>query len=147
MGKENDKTPSRTEHEKLFSPSQWSKRLGPDEVRQNIDIIRSYAKQSEKRLYVLDIAYINISHSKYQVIEEHIRIVTSQSNCNRIDIPARLNVPYMDRSEKLKAATKLDIFGTDLPETSPIFVYFSGGYWQVTRKLKDHLWIIEILQV
>ena len=45
MGKENDKTPSRTEHEKLFSPSQWSKRLGPDEVRQNVDIIRTYAKQ------------------------------------------------------------------------------------------------------
>ena len=44
MGTENDKTPSRMEHEKLFSPSQWSKRLGPDEVRQNIDIIRSYAK-------------------------------------------------------------------------------------------------------
>ena len=36
MGKENDKTPSRTEHEKLFSPSQWSKRLGPDEVIQNL---------------------------------------------------------------------------------------------------------------
>ena len=44
MGTENDKTPSRMDHEKLFSPSQWSKRLGPDEVRQNIDIIRSYAK-------------------------------------------------------------------------------------------------------
>ena len=42
MGKENDKTPSRTEHEKLFSPSEWSKRLGPDEVRQNMDIIRAY---------------------------------------------------------------------------------------------------------
>ena len=36
MGKENDETPSRTEHEKLFSPSQWSKRLGPDEVRQKL---------------------------------------------------------------------------------------------------------------
>ena len=58
MGKENDEPPSRTEHEKLFSPSQWSKRLGPDEVRQNIDIIRAYA--STNRLYVLDIAYIHI---------------------------------------------------------------------------------------
>ena len=50
MGKENDKTPSRTEHEKLFSPSQWSKRLGPDEVRQNIDIIRAYAKHYKNLL-------------------------------------------------------------------------------------------------
>ena len=95
---------------------------------------------------MLDIAYINISHSKYQVIEEHIRIVTSQSNCNRVDIPARLNVPYMKRKENPSAATKLDIFGTDLPKTSPIFVYFSGGYWQVTRKLKDHLWVIKTIK-
>ena len=51
----------------------------------------------------------------------------------------------MDGRENLKAAAKLDIFGTDLPKTSPIFVYFSGGYWQVTRKLKDHLWIIETI--
>ena len=49
----------------------------------------------------------------------------------------------MDRKENLKAAAKLDIFGTDLPKTSPIFAYFSGGYWQVTRKLKDHLWVIK----
>ena len=48
----------------------------------------------------------------------------------------------MDGRENLKAAAKLDIFGTDLPKTSPIFVYFSGGYWQVTRILKDRLWII-----
>ena len=52
----------------------------------------------------------------------------------------------MDGRENLKAAAKLDIFGTDLPKTSPIFVYFSGGYWQVTRKLKDHLWVIKILK-
>ena len=84
-----------------------------------------------------------IFHSKYQVIEEHIRIVTSQSNCNRVDIPARLNVPYMKRKENPSAATKLDIFGTDLPKTSPIFVYFSGGYWQVT--IKDQLRIIKTI--
>ena len=53
MGTENDQTPSRTEHEKLFSPSQWSKRLGPDEVRQNIDIIRSYAKHYKNYLVAI----------------------------------------------------------------------------------------------
>ena len=52
----------------------------------------------------------------------------------------------MDGRENLKAAAKLDIFGTDLPKTSPIFVYFSGGYWQVTRKLKDHLWVIKTIK-
>ncbi len=26
---------------------------------------------------------------------------------------------------------RLDIFGTDLPADAPIFVYFSGGYWQM----------------
>ena len=61
-----------------------------------------------------------------------------------MDIPANLNVSY--RESKLKFSnnevdkkdsvtkfegTKLDIFGTDLEKTSPIFVYFSGGYWQV----------------
>ena len=36
-------------------------------------------------------------------------------------------------SVKVSEATKLDIFGTDLEKTSPIFVYFSGGYWQVKQ--------------
>ena len=53
----------------------------------------------------------------------------------------------MERKENPKAATKLDIFGTDLPKTSPIFVYFSGGYWQVTHTLKDHLWIIKTILI
>ena len=32
-------------------------------------------------------------------------------------------------------STNLDIFGIDLEKTSPIFVYFSGGYWQVYNKI------------
>ena len=74
------------------------------------------------------------------MIEEHIRITTSQSNCNRIDIPANLKVQYRKENENKTSlsgntfeGTKLDIFGTDLDKTSPIFVYFSGGYWQVNR--------------
>jgi arylformamidase len=35
-------------------------------------------------------------------------------------------VPYGESERE-----KLDIFGTDLPDESPIFVYFSGGYWQL----------------
>lgn len=109
MEKEMSQPPQRNQDEKLWSPSEWSKRFGPDEV-----------------------------------IEEHIRIITLQSRCNRVDIPANLNVSY--RESKLKFSnnevdkkdsvtkfegTKLDIFGTDLEKTSPIFVYFSGGYWQL----------------
>ena len=65
-----------------------------------------------------------------------------------MDIPAKLNVPYRERngkeidkgiqsknSVKGTDATKLDIFGTDLAKTAPIFVYFSGGYWQVNFDL------------
>ena len=67
-----------------------------------------------------------------------------QSRCNRVDIPANLNVSYREGKEKLSndnvderllatkfEVTKLDVFGTDLEKTAPIFVYFSGGYWQV----------------
>merc|ERR1712126_604507 len=92
----------RSEHEKLYSPSEWSKRFGPDEV-----------------------------------IDEHIRTTTKQSNCNRIDIPSNLKVSYRSNQENIRSlsgntfhGTTLDIFGIDLEKTSPIFVYFSGGYWQ-----------------
>ena len=67
-----------------------------------------------------------------------------QSRCNRVDIPANLNVAYRESKEKVShievdekdsvtkfTGTTLDLFGTDLEKSSPIFVYFSGGYWQV----------------
>ena len=61
------------------------------------------------------------------VIEEHIRFVTEESNRIRTgSIPSRLGVPYGDSDRE-----KLDIFGTDLPDDAPIFVFFSGGYWQM----------------
>ena len=73
-----------------------------------------------------------------KVIDEHIRITTKQSNCNRIDIPSNLKVSYRCKQENKRSSsgntfdgTKLDIFGIDLEKTAPIFVYFSGGYWQV----------------
>ena len=74
-----------------------------------------------------------------KVIDEHIRITTKQSNCNRIDIPSNLKVSYRSNQESIRSmsgntfnGTTLDIFGIDLEKTSPIFVYFSGGYWQVS---------------
>ena len=41
-------------------------------------------------------------------------------------IPSRLGVPYGESEHE-----KLDIFGSDLPDDSPIYVFFSGGYWQL----------------
>ena len=41
-------------------------------------------------------------------------------------IPSRLDVPYGKTEHE-----KLDIFGTDLPDDSPVYVFFSGGYWQL----------------
>ena len=62
-----------------------------------------------------------------EVIAEHIRFVTEESSRIRTgSIPARLGIPYGDSDRE-----RVDIFGTDLPDDAPIFVYFSGGYWQM----------------
>lgn len=61
-----------------------------------------------------------------EVIMEHIKVVSEESERVRSgSIPSRLGVPYGDTEHEV-----LDIFGTDLPESAPIFVYISGGYWQ-----------------
>ena len=60
-----------------------------------------------------------------KVIEEHIRVVTAESLSVRQNVPCELGIRY-----GCLPSAKLDVFGTDLPENSPIFVYFSGGYWQ-----------------
>ena len=60
------------------------------------------------------------------VIEEHIRVITEESGRVRSgSIPASLGLPYGDSDHE-----RVDIFGTDLPDDAPIFVFFSGGYWQ-----------------
>jgi arylformamidase len=62
-----------------------------------------------------------------EVVTEHVRFVTEESSRIRTgSIPARLGVPYGDSDRE-----RVDIFGTDLPDDSPIFVYISGGYWQM----------------
>ena len=128
----------RSEHEKLYSPSEWSKRFGPDEVSIAIVLM----KLSNQILFRKTLQYVMYPFSilfLLKVIDEHIRITTKQSNCNRIDIPSNLKVSYRSNQESIRSlsgnnfnGTTLDIFGIDLEKTSPIFVYFSGGYWQVS---------------
>lgn len=50
-----------------------------------------------------------------------------------------LEVPYGDRP-----GMTYDVYGTNLPENSPIFVFIHGGYWQMTSK-SDNLFIVKPL--
>lgn len=50
-----------------------------------------------------------------------------------------LEIPYGDRP-----GMTYDIYGTNLPENSPIFVFIHGGYWQMTSK-SDNLFIVKPL--
>ncbi|XP_026675592.1 kynurenine formamidase [Ceratina calcarata] len=47
----------------------------------------------------------------------------------RKTIKHKLDVPY-GTTER----TKYDVYGTDLPKDSPIFVFIHGGYWQESSK-------------
>nr|XP_012214422.1 PREDICTED: kynurenine formamidase [Linepithema humile]XP_012214423.1 PREDICTED: kynurenine formamidase [Linepithema humile] len=47
----------------------------------------------------------------------------------RETVKCELNVPYGPTER-----TKYDIYGTDLPEDAPIFVFIHGGYWQEFSK-------------
>lgn len=60
------------------------------------------------------------------VVDEHVRITTEESNRVAETIPSEMQITYKEGSP----SATLDIFGTDLPNESPIFVYISGGYWQ-----------------
>lgn len=51
------------------------------------------------------------------------------SDKNRKELKCELDVEYgNDDSEKF------DIYGGDLPENAPLFVYVHGGYWQMLSK-------------
>ncbi|TRY60998.1 hypothetical protein TCAL_10632 [Tigriopus californicus] len=60
------------------------------------------------------------------VVSEHVRVTTEESDRVAATIPSEMRVQYQETSP----SATLDIFGTDLPNDSPIFVYLSGGYWQ-----------------
>nr|ABF18206.1 kynurenine formamidase [Aedes aegypti] len=63
------------------------------------------------------------------VINYHVKFVTDVSDKNRKELKCELDVEYgNDDSEKF------DIYGGDLPEDAPLFVYVHGGYWQMLSK-------------
>ncbi|XP_063634744.1 kynurenine formamidase isoform X1 [Cydia splendana] len=60
-----------------------------------------------------------------QVLQNHVQLVTAASEEATNNIPHKLEIEYGATLNQ-----KLDIFGTDLPNDSPILVYVHGGYWQ-----------------
>ena len=61
-----------------------------------------------------------------QFLSEHYQITTEESQVVRRTVPCQLGIRY----GKTRPHQQLDVFGTDLPKSAPIFVYVSGGYWQ-----------------
>ncbi|XP_011554921.3 kynurenine formamidase [Plutella xylostella] len=60
-----------------------------------------------------------------QVLQHHVRLVTTESEKAINSVPHKLEIEYGSTPGQ-----KLDIFGTDLPDDSPILVFVHGGYWQ-----------------
>ncbi|XP_048005576.1 kynurenine formamidase [Leguminivora glycinivorella] len=60
-----------------------------------------------------------------EVLQNHVQVVTAASEEATNNIPHKLEIEYGSTLNQ-----KLDIFGTDLPNDSPILVYVHGGYWQ-----------------
>ncbi|KAF2884180.1 hypothetical protein ILUMI_22007 [Ignelater luminosus] len=70
-----------------------------------------------------------------EVIQKHVEFITKASDDARKYIPCQLNIPYGSEDRE-----KIDIFGTDLPKDSPIFIYIHGGYWQeLSRELSSYV--------
>ncbi|CAH2100146.1 unnamed protein product [Euphydryas editha] len=63
--------------------------------------------------------------SAQEVLQHHVNFVTTESEAAINNIPHKLEIEYGSTPGQ-----KLDIFGTDLPDDSPILVYIHGGYWQ-----------------
>ncbi|XP_044262419.1 kynurenine formamidase-like [Tribolium madens] len=80
------------ELEKLYSPSQWTRRFSSAE----------------------------------EIIQYHLKFIEKASAETRDRVPSQLNIPYGSTQRQ-----KIDIFGTDLDDGSPIFVFIHGGYWQM----------------
>lgn len=66
---------------------------------------------------------------RYRTSEEcmldHVKIITEESQFVRSGIPGNFEVPYGKLPKE-----KYDLFGIDLPNSSPIIFYIHGGYWQ-----------------
>ncbi|XP_029176678.1 kynurenine formamidase [Nylanderia fulva] len=83
-----------SKQERLYTPSEWSKRYGSDEL-----------------------------------CEQFFTFCAKITGKVQKTIKCELNVPYGPTER-----TKYDIYGTDLPEDAPIFVFIHGGYWQEFSK-------------
>ncbi|EDS28155.1 kynurenine formamidase [Culex quinquefasciatus] len=64
-----------------------------------------------------------------EVIEHHVKFVTEVSNRNRKELKCDLDVEYGSEDSE-----KFDIYGDNLPDDAPLFVYIHGGYWQMLSK-------------
>jgi len=67
--------------------------------------------------------------SPEQAFAQHQDFIKTESDRVRTSLACELNISY-GQSDK----EKLDIFGIDLPDDSPLFVYVHGGYWQRLSK-------------
>lgn len=59
------------------------------------------------------------------VLKSHIQFCIKESELTTNSIPHKLEIEYGPTPGQ-----KLDILGTDLPDSSPILVYVHGGFWQ-----------------
>jgi len=64
--------------------------------------------------------------SPEEVIKHHTKFVKDASDEVRKTLPCHLNIPYGQSGKE-----KIDIFGVDLEDDAPIFVFIHGGYWQM----------------
>lgn len=63
-----------------------------------------------------------------EVIMNFLKIAEESKRESR-EIPHQLNVPYGDR-----VGMAYDVYGTNLPDDSPIFAFIHGGYWQMLSR-------------
>ncbi|CAH0559482.1 unnamed protein product [Brassicogethes aeneus] len=66
------------------------------------------------------------------ICQKHVEFIEKESLKVKQIISSDLNIPYGPRPRE-----KIDIFGTDLKNDSPIFIFIHGGYWQEKVITKD----------
>ncbi|KAK1120459.1 hypothetical protein K0M31_012439 [Melipona bicolor] len=64
-----------------------------------------------------------------KLLSHYYKFAKNITDDARRNLKCELNIPY-GTTER----TKYDIYGTDLPENSPIFIFIHGGYWQEGSK-------------
>ncbi|KAK9310187.1 hypothetical protein QLX08_000462 [Tetragonisca angustula] len=64
-----------------------------------------------------------------QLLSHYYKFAKNIADDARKNLKCELNIPY-GTTER----TKYDIYGTDLPKNSPIFIFIHGGYWQEGSK-------------